>query len=305
MNELLENKYECWEAEYGGIYDTRIRNGYGYVRVKNPYYTPYEDEREFLLRKPTPKERREIIINTVIECNGRTFKVSALAKRLGVSDRTVQMTLRQLEKEEIIRISPMFTKRGKQKGNSYRYVGLPCKKYGSGLTLQTLYDKKQNTGFRDWAWKEYEFRHNKVWHDDVYALCRKKFETRIARRKYLERNNLPLVVPEDIKYLVLRYCYWKGKYENRWKDDNFSQDGTVKLSIFPLNRRETVHIYRYTFVVEFGGTKDNPEITVYEADMGKELSAFSWFNENVIQSSKELGENLIEQFFILGDFTTK
>lgn len=139
----------------------------------------------------------------------------------------------------------------------------------------------------------------------MYALCKKKFETRIARRKYLEQNNLPLAVPEDIKFLVLRYCYWKGKEKSRSNNSNFSQDGTVKLALFPLNRRETVHLYGYDFVIDFAGTKDNPVITINNADTGKTLSVFTWFDENVIKSSKKLGKNLIEQFFILGDFTRR
>lgn len=153
MNELLENKYEYWETEYGYMFcETRQRNGYGYVRVKNPNYTPYEDERKYIIRKPTPKERREIIVNTVMACDGRTFKISKLAKRLGVTDRTIQLTLRNLQKEKIIKIFPTFTKSGKQKGNAYKYVGPPCKFYGTGLTLNTLYDSKQDVGFRDWKW---------------------------------------------------------------------------------------------------------------------------------------------------------
>ncbi len=71
--------------------------GYGFIEIENPnYMQDYETVIEtdldyssiYLLRKPTPKERREIIINTIIECNGRSFSVPKLAKLLAVADRT-------------------------------------------------------------------------------------------------------------------------------------------------------------------------------------------------------------------------
>lgn len=36
------------------------------------------------------------------------------------------------------------------------------------------------------------------------------FERRMARKEYLKEKGLPLVIPEDTKYIVLRYAYWKG-----------------------------------------------------------------------------------------------
>lgn len=307
MNELFEDKYGYGKKEYDYVfYDAvRRRNGYGYVRVKNPNYTPYKDEREYLIRKPTTQERREIVINTVIECNGRSFKISKLAYRLGVSERTLQLLLRQLEKERLIEIIPRHNENGKQKANAYKYIGPPCEKYGTGLTLQALYDNKQNVGFRDWTWREYEFEHNKVWHDSIYLLCKKKFEMRMARREYLEANGLPLVVPEDTKYLVLRYCYWKGNKAKLAGSYLFTQDRTIKLSLEPLNRTETVMFYGITLYAEIGGTKDNPQVAIIDADTNKLLTVFTWFDENVLVGDCDLDRHTVDQVLILGDFTTK
>ncbi len=142
MSKLFREKYELAEVDEFDLihWEALEPNRYGFVYVKNPRYPVEDDDREYLIRKPTPEERREIVINTVIECNGRTFSIPVIADKLGVSDRTVQIVLRDLEREGLIEIVPMKTRRGAQKGNAYRYIGLPCEKYGSGLTLQILYD---------------------------------------------------------------------------------------------------------------------------------------------------------------------
>lgn len=306
MYELFQRKYIDVEIdEYDLLYWEALKhNKYGFVYIKNPHYMVNGDDREFLIRKPTPKERREIIINTVIECNGRTFAISTLAERLGVTDRTIQTILRQLEKEGLIEIIPQKNKNGSQTRNAYRYIGPACEKYGSGLTLKALYNTRQNVGFRDWAWKEHEFSHNKTWHS-IYPLCKEKFKTRIARGKYLQENNLPLVVPEDIKYLVLRYCYWQGERKKLSNDVIYSNDGTKKIPIEPLGRTETVPFFNYTLSVEISGTKENPQIRIFDAETKYKFGSFNWFEENIIISEKPIDENNTEQFFILGDFTTK
>ena len=118
MTELFENKYEeagvpqaqllYWE----GLKHTWYNNRYGFVYVRNPNYLIDDDDMEYQIRKPTPKERREIVINTIIECNGRTFKISRLAEMLAVSVRTVQTILRQLPNEKLIEIIPRYNKYG-------------------------------------------------------------------------------------------------------------------------------------------------------------------------------------------------
>ena len=304
MNELFIEKYDVaeWEEDEYPWKQYR-RKGYGFIYIKNPNF-PVKDDNEYIIRKPTPKERREIVINTVIECNGRTFRIHALAQRLAVSDRTLQTILRQSEKDGLIQITPKHGKNGKQKGNAYKYVGPPCEFYGSGLTLKDLYDVSQDVGFRDWAWKTQGFYHDQTWHN-IYPLCRAKFKKRMARKKYLQENNLPLVVPEDVKYLVLRYCYWKGKRTKLCGEYLFSQDRTVKLALEPLNRSETVKIFGITLYVETGGTKDNPQVKIIDADTNKQLTVFTWFDENILIGDCDIDEDTVDQVFILGDFTTK
>lgn len=304
MNELFTQKYdnEEWvEDEYP--WKQYLRKGYGFIYIKNPNF-PLEDDNEYIIRKPTPKERREIVVNTVIECNGRTFKIHSLAQRLAVSDRTVQTILRQLEKDKLIQITPKYGKDGKQKRNAYKYIGPPCAFYGSGLTLKALYDISQDVGFRDWAWKTQGFGHDKNWHN-IYPLCKAKFEKRTARKAYLQENNLPFVVPEDIKYIVLRYCYWKDKRAKLRSNYLYSQDRTIKLELEPLNHTETVKIFGITLNAEIDGTKDNPQVTIIDADTNKQLAVFTWFDENILIGDCDIDEDTVDQVFILGDFTTR
>ncbi len=170
--------------------------------------------------------------------------------------------------------------------------------------LIDLYDITQDVGFRDWAWKTHGFGHDQNWHN-FYPLCKAKFERRMARKEYLEANGLPLVVPEDIKYIVLRYCYWKGKTKKVSGNYLYSQDRTVKLALEPLNRTETVKIFGITLYAEISGTKDNPQVTIIDADTNKQLTVFTWFDENILIGDLDIDENTVEQVFILGDFTTK
>lgn len=304
MNDLLEDKYLDSDDEILGAYVAV--NQYGFVWFKNPHYLVDDDDQEYILRKPTPKERREIVINTIIECNGRTFAIPKLARRLGVSDRTIQSILRQLQKEGLIEIIPRHGKNGKQKANAYRYIGPPCEKYGSGLTLQLLYSTEQDVGFRDWAWEECGFPHDKTWYS-MYPWCQLKFGARMARKKYLLDNNLPLVVPEDIKYLVLRHCHWKGRTEVLWNTEEyiFSKDGIVRLPIYPLGRTEQVKLFGRNLLIDFGGTKENPIIAITFEDTEDEPVIFTWFDENIISYDNEIDEEYTEQFFILGDFATR
>jgi hypothetical protein len=66
-----------------------------------------------------------------------------------------------------------------------------------------------------------------------------------------------------------------------------------------------VHFFGYTLSIQIGGVKENPQITIINADTKEQLGVFSWFEENIIQNSKEIDEKHTEQFFILGDFTTR
>jgi len=284
---------------------------YGFIEIENPnYLNDYgndDDELDytskFLLRKPTPAERKEIIVNTIIEGNGRAFSIPKLANLLAVSDRTIQNCLRQLKAEGIIEITPRYGKNGVQKSNSYRYIGEPCKFYGNGLTLKTLYSANENYGFRDWAWKSTMFPYDGYWYS-LYEQCLKKFRVHIKKREYLEKHNLPLVVPEPIKYLALRYTYWKGKL---WINEakRITRDSTIKIELNTGQKYKIVCLGEYKLLLLFMGSTDNPKIKIYDLKYGIKLATFTWFSENIIETDRLISETHMEQLILLGDFTTK
>ena len=103
----------------------------------------------------------------------------------------------------------------------------------------------------------------------------------------------------------MRYCYWKGAKKKLANERLFSQDRTIKLALEPLNRTEKVNIFGIILYVEISGTKDNPQVTLVDADTDKVLCTFTWFDENVIIGDCDIDEKTVEQVFILGDFTTK
>lgn len=294
----------------------RHNSGYGYIEIKNPHYAEkiytegnlsYYDEREYILRKPTAEERREIIINTVIRCNGRCFCVSDLAGYLAVSDRTVQKILRGLEKDGLIEIIPNFGKDGKQKSNSYRYIGKPCKFYGSGLTLKMLYSVDTDYGFRFWDWQNYSFAHDGAWHRN-YTLLKSKACSRVKRRTYLEKRGLPLVMPKDVKYLALHYGYWlhdEKQYQKNDFQDPLMQEGVIKI---PLCEESKI------ILRSFGGIrlliyvlwdKANPKIKIYNLNEGEKLATFSWFAVNEIAITHHISSNQSDRLRLFGDFTTR
>ena len=106
-------------------------------------------------RKPTPNERKKIILNYIIDNSGTPIKVNYLSSKLAVSDRTIQKTIKELAKEGLIKVEPSFVN-GRQSGNKITYIGTPRIKTGKELTLDILYDITNPYGFRDWDWEEFK-----------------------------------------------------------------------------------------------------------------------------------------------------
>ena len=59
----------------------------------------------------------------------------------------------------------------------------------------------------------------------------------------------------------------------------------------PLNRTETVKIFGITLYAEIGGTKDNPQVTITDADTNKQLTVFTWFDENILIGDCDIDED--------------
>ena len=53
----------------------------------------------YYYRKPTPSERKEIILNHIIDNIGTPIKVNYLSSKLAVSDKTIQKIIKELSNE--------------------------------------------------------------------------------------------------------------------------------------------------------------------------------------------------------------
>lgn len=106
-------------------------------------------------RKPTPAERKEIILNYIIDNSGTSIKVNYLSSRLAVSDRTIQKIIKELVNKKIIKVEPCFVN-GRQSSNKITYIGESRIKTGKELTLDLLYDITNPYGFRDWDWMNFK-----------------------------------------------------------------------------------------------------------------------------------------------------
>lgn len=97
-----EHKRKHKKHNLGGENDETLhKNKYGFIEIDNPEY--YNNNYnfsppEYLMRKPTPFERREMVINYIIRNNGKPINISTLASSLAVSVRTMQTLLHSLQK---------------------------------------------------------------------------------------------------------------------------------------------------------------------------------------------------------------
>lgn len=109
----------------------------------------------YYYRKPTSSERKEIVLNYIIDHSGSSIKVNYLSSKLAVSDRTIQKIIKELVNERLIKVEPCFIN-GRQSGNKITYIGEPIIKTGKELTLDLLYDIANPYGFRDWDWGDFK-----------------------------------------------------------------------------------------------------------------------------------------------------
>ena len=85
---------------------------YGYITFRDKRKlkdVKFEYDIEPEIRKPSPAEREEIVLNLIREKGRCSFKIRKLAKVLFVTDRTIQILLRKLERDGHITITPFIS----------------------------------------------------------------------------------------------------------------------------------------------------------------------------------------------------
>lgn len=136
--------------------DTIYKGKYGFIEIENPAYEYDYTQEKYLIRKPTPQERKEIILNYIIDNSGKRISINYLATTFAVSDRTTQEILKELNDKNLIRVIPTFKKDGTQSFNIYKYIGKPRIKTGKELTINLLYNPDNPCGFKDFDWQEFK-----------------------------------------------------------------------------------------------------------------------------------------------------
>ena len=300
---------------------------YGFIEIDNPEYyksdNGYWAVPEFLLRKPTPEERKEIIVNYIIAHNGECIDMYDLAEKLCISERLMQMTLKSLREEGIIEVIHTFSNTGKQLQNKYGYIGAPCERYGAGLTLDMLYDVENKAGFRDWDWEDYKFKEDGAWYDsDDLDGC--KMDRRYLRREYLKRVNADESYGvKNVKFFVLRYSHWISNKDNKPTPPNhikinhltgeayddrpgsLSTDGTKKYELETLDKSFVFAMFGVVFASEYNGEKGNPQIHLFDPRTEEDYITFTYWGNNVLHLTWDTEDDREKHLQLIGDFTSK
>lgn len=300
---------------------------YGFIEIDNPEYykenNGYWAVPEFLLRKPTPEERKEIIVNYIIAHNGESVDMFALADKLCISERLTQMILKSLREEGLIEVIHTFDDNGKQLRNKYKYIGTPCEQYGSGLTLEMLYDTENKAGFRDWDWEDYKFKKDGNWHE-MDEVIDYKIGRRHLRRTYLESVNVDEAYGvKDARYFVLRYSHWISNKDNKpippqyiklnhitgeMYDDrpgSYSADGTKKHELETLDKLFVFALFGVVFAAEYNGEKDNPQIHLFDPHTNEDYIAFSYWGDNLLHLTWDADKDREHHLQLIGEYTSK
>ncbi|GHV03249.1 hypothetical protein FACS1894211_15830 [Clostridia bacterium] len=95
------------------------------------------------------RQRGEVLASYIRRRSGRRFTVPAMAKLLGVSDRTIQKHLADLETKGWIKRVPCFNGAGRQNGNMIVYTGPKNRLTGKELTIEKVYDPDNKAGLKD------------------------------------------------------------------------------------------------------------------------------------------------------------
>lgn len=245
-----KKKFKEFVYEYD---DTRFKGKYGFIEIENPAYEYDYTQEKYLIRKPTPQERKEIILNYIIDNSGKRISINYLSTTFAVSDRTIQKILKELKEENLIKVIPTFKKDGTQRFNIYKYIGKPRIKTGKELTIDLLCNPDNPYGFRDFDWEDHKFPYDGEWYSNN-ELEDLKLKNEQKRKEFLG---------ETLNYntirLKMKYCHSiKGK-------DNvytiLKQYNQVKE--FELLKNFSIEIYEFELIGKIVNIGTNVMVELY------------------------------------------
>lgn len=136
------------------IYDYKPGDKHGQILIPIP--GRYE-EYDYLVRKPTPKERKLIVLNYIRMHGGRKIRVEWFSSTLNVSVRTIQKVLKELKEEGKIKVIETYIGTGKQGISKYLYTGKEMTLEEKECNLENLLAIDNPYGFRDFDWDDFKY----------------------------------------------------------------------------------------------------------------------------------------------------
>lgn len=107
---------------------------------------------EWQFRKPTPLQRKAILIYYLRRRSGRAMTVKRIADDFHVSERTMQKLLKELEAEGIIRREPIYDENGFQKANKIVYIGEKARLTGNEPSIDKIFEDGNPMNLRSFEW---------------------------------------------------------------------------------------------------------------------------------------------------------
>lgn len=157
-------------------------SGFVYVVSGEEYGIPVYE-----MRKPDPLEREAIIMEEIRRNGGSSFKIAWLAGKLGVTERTIQLILRDLKRKGAIFSTPAYGQDGRQTGSLYRWTGAVDPIVGAP-TLKDLYHKKNTYGFRSFSWDDFKVTPGRLSNSRARVDAYYRYMELIAIKKRLLRK---------------------------------------------------------------------------------------------------------------------
>lgn len=159
---------------------------YGFIKIPNPEAEYDFEAPEYLLRKPTPEQRRVMMVNMIAEGDhgSHVFPIAMFAEAFAISERTVQSDLRLLESRGWIRIEPTYEGK-KQIASKMTYIGPVRREEEKRMTSALLYDSEESHGIRDFDWADYSFSSKGIYADDYFlsqAMNKRDIELKIQSK---------------------------------------------------------------------------------------------------------------------------
>ena len=110
---------------------------------------------EWQFRKPTPLQRKAILIYYLRRRSGRAMTVKRIADDFHVSERTMQKLLKELEAEGIVRREPIYDENGFQKANKIVYIGEKARLTGDEPSIDKIFEDGNPMKLRSFEWTGY------------------------------------------------------------------------------------------------------------------------------------------------------